>query len=303
MRSFSFYWLDVFTFDAAGGDPLVIVDAADALEPAQMRLIAGEFGVSATAFLLEPLDPTLSARLRAFTPTHERRVEGGPLVGAVALLAQLRASDLLGRYGVTLMIETGDDARPGEARKTQSGSLYASAAVPIPLPLPVPPEPSAALLAAALSLNVAEIGFGAHRPCVCGSPARFLFAPVANRAALAGARMREPQFSKLVGDAAGVCLYTMDTIDPASAVDLKVLSRTDDPGRLRTPDAAAIAFAAVAATFERPEDGEHEIVIDRRDELGRCARTTLSMSIARGALDAVAVGGRVRLFGEGVLRL
>lgn len=303
MRSFSFYWLDVFAFDAASGDPLVVVDAADALEPAQMRLIAGEFGVSATAFLLEPLDPTHSARLRAFTPTHERRVEGGSLVGAVALLAQLRASDLLGRHGVTLLIEAGDDALPGEARKTQSGFLYASAAVPIPPPPSIASESSAARLAAALSLDLAEIGFGAHRPCVCGSPARFLFAPVANRAALAGARMREPQFSALPGDAAGVCLYTMDTIDPASAIDLKVLSRADDPGTLRAPDAAAIAFAAVAAMFERPEDGEHEIVIDRRDELGRRARTTLSMSVMRGALGAVAVGGRVRLFGEGVLRL
>lgn len=303
MRSLSFYWLDVFAFDAAGGDPLVVVDAADVLEPAQMRIIAGEFGVSATVFLLEPHEPTHSARLRAFAPTCERPVEGGPLVGTVALLAQLRASDLLGRHGVTLLMETCDDALPGDARKTQNGSLYASAAVPIPPPPSIAPEPSAARLAAALSLNVAEIGFGAHRPSVCGAPTRFLFAPVANRAALAGARIREPQFSGLVGDAAGVCLYTMDTIDPAGAIDLKVLSCADDPWRLRAPDAAVIAFAAVAAAFERPEDGEHEIVIDRRDELGRRARTMLFMSIAQGALGAVAVGGQVRLFGEGVLRL
>jgi trans-2,3-dihydro-3-hydroxyanthranilate isomerase len=303
MRSLSFYWLDVFASDAVGGDPLVVVDAADALEPAQMRMIAAEFGVGATAFLLEPREPTHSARLRAFTPIGERRVEGGPLVGAIALLAQLRASDLLGRHGVSLRIEDGDDALAGEARKTQDGSLYASAAIPIPPHPSIAPERVATQLATALSLEATEIGFAAHRPAFCGSAAHFLFAPVAHRAALARACMRGPQIDDLIGDRADVCLYTMDAVDPASAIDLRVLSHADNLGTLYAPDAAAIAFAAVAATFERPEDGEHEIVIDRRDAAGRRARTMLSMSIAQGALVAVAVGGRVRRFGEGVLRL
>lgn len=303
MRSLSFHWLDVFASDAVGGDQLVVVDAADTLEPAQMCAIAAEFGVGATAFLLEPREPTHSARLRAFTPRGERRVEGAPLVGAIALLAQLRAPDLIGRHGVSLRIEGGDDALAGETRKTRDGSLHASAAVPIPPHPSIAPEPFATQLAAALSLDAAEIGFATHRPAFCGSAAHFLFAPVTNRAALMRARMRVPQIDDLIGDGADVCLYTTDAVDPASAIDLRVLSHADNPGMLHAPDAAAIAFAAVAATFERPEDGEHEIVIDRRDASGRRARTMLSMSIAQGALVAVAVGGRVRRFGEGVLRL
>ena len=302
MRSLTFHWLDVFTPDGGGGDPLVVIEAADTLEPDAMRAIAEEFGVGATVFLLEPRDPAQSARLRAFTPAGERVAAGAPLVGAAALVAQLRAPELLGRHGVALMIENGDDLFACDVRKTRDGAVYAAAVAAIP-PRPAVATEPAPTLAAALSLDADAIGFGAHAPAIGGSTRRFLFAPVVNGAALARARPREPQFARLHDSVAGVCLYTSDVIDPVSAVDMRILWRDNDAETPRAPDDAMIAFAAIAAEFERPENGEHELVIDRREASGRRARTTLSMSIAAGALVAVSAGGRVRRFGEGVLRL
>jgi trans-2,3-dihydro-3-hydroxyanthranilate isomerase len=302
MRSLPFHWLDVFVPDDGGGDRLVVIEAADALEPDAMRAIAEAFGGGTTAFLLEPRDPTQSARLRAFTPIGERGVAGVPLVGAAALIAQLRAPELLGRHAVALMIENGDDLFACDVRKTRDGSVYAAAVAAIP-PRPAAAAEPVTTLAAALSLNPDAIGFGAHFPTIGEATMRFLFAPVANGAALARARLREPQFTRLPDEVAGVCLYTSDVIDPVSAVDMRILWRDNGAATPRAPDDATIALAAIAAKFEQAEDGAHEFVIDRREASGRRARTTLSMSIAAGALVAVSTGGRVRRFGDGVLRL
>ena len=302
MQSLTFHWLDVFAPDSGGGDRLVVIEAADGLEPGAMRAIAEAFGSGTTAFLLEPRDPTQSARLRAFTPTGERSIAGAPLVGAAALIGQLRAPELLSRHGVALMIENGDNLFACDVRKTRDGSVYSAAVAAIP-PRPAVATGPAPMLAAALSLDTDVIGFGTHFPTIGEATMRFLFAPVANGFALTCARRGEPQFTCLADDIAGVCLYTRDVIDPVSAVDMRILWRDNDAATPRTPDAAMIAFAAIAAEFERPEDGQHEIVIDRREASGRRARTTLSMSIAAGALVAVSIGGRVQRFGEGVLRL
>ena len=63
-----FYFVDVFASQPLAGNPLPLVPDADALDQAQMSAVAREFNQSETTFLLRPLLPGATVRLRSFTP-------------------------------------------------------------------------------------------------------------------------------------------------------------------------------------------------------------------------------------------
>ncbi len=59
-----FHTYDVFTNERFGGNPLAIVEEADGLTTAEMQIIAREFNLSETIFVLKPRDPRLAAPSR-----------------------------------------------------------------------------------------------------------------------------------------------------------------------------------------------------------------------------------------------
>ena len=301
-RQLNFHLLNVFADRPFHGNPLAVVENADSLAPAEMLAIAREFNLSETIFLLEPHNPVHTARARIFAPIRELPFAGHPTVGATALIAQTRARDMLLRSSLAMTIETGAGVLRCEARLARDSLVYAQVAAPA-LPRSPRAAPSAAALAAALCLPEAEIGFGAHRPCVFDAGAQFLFAPVKSRAALESAKPDPALFSLALREAIGVYLYTLETVEPTSAVHARMLAHglgfDEDPAT----GSAAAAFAGVAMAFERPEEGEHEILIEQGDAMGRPSRITLLMSVENNELADVAIGGLVRAYGEGVLRL
>lgn len=80
--------LDVFTDTAFGGNPLALLPEAEGLRGTQMQLIAREFNLSETAFVLPPRNRGETHRLRIFTPTRELPFAGHPTVGAALALAE-----------------------------------------------------------------------------------------------------------------------------------------------------------------------------------------------------------------------
>lgn len=300
--SLVYHLLDVFTDRRFAGNPLAVVEAADRLTPVQMQAIAREFNLSETVFLLEPRDPAHSARARIFTPARELPFAGHPTIGAAALLAEIRAGDVLARNGVVVALEEEIGTLRCEALRGRNGVAYAELALPV-LPVRVAGAPKAAALAEALSLAPGDIGFGAHQPALCAAGPLFLFAPVRSRAALERARRAPGAFAAALGAAVGVFLYTAETIAPASAVHARMFAHglgfDEDPAT----GAAAAAFAAVALEFERPDDGAHEFFIEQGYAMGRPSRITLRMSVEQGALAGVAVGGQVVRVAEGRLFL
>jgi trans-2,3-dihydro-3-hydroxyanthranilate isomerase len=301
-RPLKFHLLDVFADRPFRGNPLAVVENADTLAPYEMQAIAREFNLSETIFLIEPHNPVHTARARIFTPQRELAFAGHPIVGAIALIAQTRGRDMLARNGLGVTIETEGGVLRGEARRAGDGLVYAQVALPAP-PRSPRAAPSVAALAAALRLPEAEIGFGDHKPSVYDAGATFLFAPVKSRAALESAEPDPALFSLALREAIGVYLYTLETIEPTSAIHTRMLAHglgfDEDPAT----GSAAAAFAGVAMAFEHPEEGEHEIHIEQGDAMGRPSRITLFMSVENNELADVAIGGLVRPFGEGVLRL
>lgn len=300
-RSLTYHLLDVFTHRRFAGNPLAVVEADPALSGAEMQALARELNLSETIFLFEPRDPANSGRVRIFTPARELPFAGHPVIGAAALLAEIRASDLLARHGVALALESEIGLLGCEAIKGRGKATYAEVTPPsTPRRLDGAPAPEA--LAAALTLSPADIGFDAHVPAIYEQGPAFVFVPLRSRAALDRAR-RAPTFSAAVGAVAGAYLYTRETVDAACAVNARMFANglgiDEDPAT----GSAAAAFAGVAVEFESPRDGEHELFIEQGHAMGRPSRITLRIAIEDGALARVAVGGQVVRVGEGRLFL
>ena len=121
-----FQTLDVFTETALAGNPLAVVLDAEGLDDARMQAIAAEFNLSETVFVFEPRNAINSARVRIFTPKRELPFAGHPTVGAAALIAHQRASDLLAAQDLRIVLEEpiGDVVCVARRRKGQALAAY-----------------------------------------------------------------------------------------------------------------------------------------------------------------------------------
>src|SRR3954469_6720035 len=81
MSTVAYEIVDVFTDRPFAGNPLAVVyDAAD-LAGDQMKVLAREFNLAETVYVLPPTQPGASYRARIFTPGAELPFAGHPSVG------------------------------------------------------------------------------------------------------------------------------------------------------------------------------------------------------------------------------
>ncbi len=294
-----FHTLDVFTDAPLAGNPLAVVLDADGLDEKRMQQIAREFNLSETVFVRTPRDPVNTAALRIFTPARELPFAGHPTVGAAALLAHLRAPQLLAAQDLRVVLEEGIGDVVCVARHRRGQALAATFTLPR-LPQRGGAAPSAAELADRLGLAAADIGFGPHRPSVWGAGVDFLFAPIASAAALAKADPDRGRWG--ADDGPGVFLYAREAAQGAAYRARMFASGwgvREDPAT----GAAASAFAGVVMEFEPPEDGEHTIVIAQGVEMGRPSAIALGLEVEGGALKSASIGGSAALIAEGTIDL
>lgn len=297
-----FHTLDVFTSRRLAGNPLAVVLGADALDGATMQSVAREFNLSETVFVLEPRDPVNTARIRIFTPAAELPFAGHPTVGAAALLARLRAPEVLARHGVVIALEEEVGLLRCEVASREGGAAFARFEAPL-LPARGGEPPGADTIAEALGLAPSDICFRSHRPSLFSAGVEFLYVPVASRAALDRARPDPLRFAAALGSARGAYLYTTETEAESSAVHARSFPNgvgiAEDPAT----GAAAAAFAGVAQAFEAPEDGEHEFVIEQGYAMGRPSQIILGSRIEAGRLIGVTVAGQAVGVTSGELEL
>ncbi|MCW2273231.1 PhzF family phenazine biosynthesis isomerase [Rhodoblastus acidophilus] len=294
--------LDVFTERPLAGNPLAVVLDADGLDSARMQAIAREFNLSETVFVLRARDPVNTARLRIFTPAVELPFAGHPTIGAAVLIAFERARDMLGQTPIRLVLEEEIGPVVCEVARVK-GALRAQFVVPR-LPEVFAETLDVSRLAAALGLLADDIGFDAHQPVIASAGLPFAFIPVASRAVLNRAQLDLAALTAaLPMERPAACLYTRETEDVANHVQARVfvsgLGAHEDPAT----GSAAAAFAAVAAKFEHPEDGDHTLQIEQGFAMKRPSLLTVSMRVEERTLTQVAVGGASVIVGEGFLRL
>ncbi len=296
-----FFTLDVFTETALAGNPLAVVLDSQGLDDARMQGIAAEFNLSETVFVFEPRNAINSASVRIFTPARELPFAGHPTVGTAALLAHVRSPVALAVEDLTIVLEerVGDIACVVEHRAGRA--LAARFGLPkLPERLDYAP-PSKAEIAAGVGLAPQDIGFDRHEPSLYSAGAPYLFIPVRSLQAIGRARPGAMSWAGKDGPAA--YLYTKEVAEPGSAYHARMFGGgwgvAEDPAT----GSAAAAFAGVALAFDRPDDGDHRLIIEQGYEMGRPSLIGLGYTVEDGRLRSASIGGSAVIVSSGALDL
>jgi trans-2,3-dihydro-3-hydroxyanthranilate isomerase len=300
----TYHVLDVFTNQRLAGNPLAVVLEADELETSQMQAIAREFNLPETVFLLKPLNPAHSARVRIFTPMSEVPFAGHPTIGTAVLMGELRLAGMPGNHDQLVTLEqTVGLVRVG-VRMRMGHATYAEFDAP-KLPVADGALASVEQIGAALGLMASEIGFANHRPARFSAGTSFAFVPVATREALARAQVRHPAWHAAFGaqGLVGAYLYCRETVH--NAADFHARMFAPDVGIPEDPatGSAAVMFAGVILSFDTLPDGTHKRRIEQGYHMGRPSEVSLSLEVKGGKLHNVRIGGPAVRVAEGQLHL
>lgn len=305
-RPYPFHTLDVFTATRYAGNPLAVVLQADDLTAAQMQVIAAEFGLSETIFVMAPDDTAHEARVRIFTPVHEMPFAGHPIVGCAVHLAERQQPK--GAFEADMVLQAQAGPVPVRLRR-EKGDKRVSATFTAPVvPHRRPGELDRRAIAAALDLAPDDIRadhpIGVHE----GGP-NFLYVPLASVEALGRARPTEPHWGAAVMRGPGLggaelrdSLYAYapdpDAPDPGASPDgagLAFRARMfapaggvpEDPA---TGSASAILASQLLDAGELPA-GTTRVALRQGVEMGRPSEIALEVDVADGALATVRVTG------------
>jgi trans-2,3-dihydro-3-hydroxyanthranilate isomerase len=275
MADYEFVTVDVFTDQMFGGNPLAVFPDARGLSDAHMQVLAREFNLSETTFVLPPADPANTARVRIFTPLRELPFAGHPNVGTGFVLARaapdrsqaMTFEESAGPVAVTILRDA--DGRPIGAELEAPHSLSLGDGLPTDT------------LADCVGLEPSDVRTEAHHPLVAGVGLGFIIAELTGREALARARPDPSAFRKAaerfphLADHFAVHLYARDPDDAT-----RLATRMFAPlGGIAEDPATGSANAALAALLVSLAPGED---------------VTLAFDIAQG----VEMGRPSRLFAE-----
>ena len=296
---YTFHTLDVFTKQRFAGNPLAVVLDADGLSVAAMQAIAREFNLSETVFVLEPRDPVNTARVRIFTPDRELAFAGHPTIGTAALLAHLRAPDMLKGRELSLVLEEQVGPITCAVWQDKSGTLRAKFEL-----IEEPHQIEAALevgqIAHALGLDAADIGFGSHAPGLWSAGNPLIFVPLRGADRLGQLAPNRALWDEAFGAGRGLAfIYAADTAP--STYQARMLFTTPDLREDPATGSAAAAFAGVVTAYERWQDGAHLVTILQGAHMGRPSEIILGLDIAEGALTGASVAGAAVIISSGQL--
>lgn len=295
MRRYSFVTVDVFTATRFGGNQLAVFPDAAGLSDAEMQALAAEMNYSETTFVLPPVDPANSARVRIFNRTAEMPFAGHPNVGTGFVLASLggtggevlRFEELAGLVEVRVR-------RDAEGRPT-------GAEIDAPQPLQLPGELPVDDIAACLTLAPADLVTAAHRPMRATVGVEFVLVEV-DGAALGRASPDLPAFRRTAAvhleanPRMSILLYAMD----GSRVRARMFAPTS--GTWEDP-ATGSANATVAALRLSLSDQETiALEVTQGVEMGRPSRLHATARRTPDGIRASVGGGCVPVLrGEAAL--
>ena len=298
----AYHVLDVFTDTALAGNPLAVVLEAGDIPDDRAQAIAREFNLSETVFVGDPRDPVNTARIRIFTPGKKLPFAGHPTVGTAALLALLRAPEMIARQDLAVVLE--EDIGPVECIvRRAKGQLRASFTLPkLPeiLGEALPPD----RLAKALGLSARDIGFEGHRPMMISAGVPYHCVPV-TADALGRMKPAFGEWSDLLpaGSPSAIYAYARDPSGDALHFRARMFDVGFGIGEDPATGSAAAALAGAIMQFEQPENGDHTVLIQQGVEMGRPSLIVLGLVVEGGTLVSASIGGGVVRISEGTLHL
>jgi len=282
MATLTYHIVNVFTRgdDRFSGNPLCVVENAEALDTPTMQALALQFNLSETTFLLP--SQRASVRVRIFTPHYEMRFAGHPTLGTAQIC---RALGLAGD-SLTLEMPAGVIPVQGSGRRW---TLQANLAIWREVPEP------RETLATMLGIDEREIG---ERPLWVDAGTEQLVIPVTHEAAVRRAKPVGDILSRLSRDGGERMAY--------------LFAHVATPGRLL----ARFFFTQGGAFIEDPATGSatanlggwflalgkslpQELEISQGEYAGRPSTLFLHVGNDR----AIRVSGDVIELGRGTLTL
>jgi trans-2,3-dihydro-3-hydroxyanthranilate isomerase len=301
MTRVRYHTVDVFTDRLFGGNQLAVIPDARGLTDGQMASIAREFNFSETTFVLPPVDPSHTRRVRIFTPGGELDFAGHPTVGTAHLLA---ATGELALEGATtrITLEEGVGPVPVTITATDGVPVFCQLSVArLPDSLAAPAD--ARTIARLVSLDESDVVSDAPPVSIsCGTP--FLFLQLKDPAAVARARPRSDLFEDVLGG------YRTQMV-------MVFAEKPGEPGRIRArmfapsigvPEdpatgSAAVGLGAWVARRRGNTDGTLRLTVEQGFEMGRPSELFVEVDVTGGEVTGVRVGGETVLVSEGTMRV
>jgi trans-2,3-dihydro-3-hydroxyanthranilate isomerase len=158
MPNYRFITVDVFTDRRFGGNTLAVFPEAQGISDDEMQSLATEFNLSETTFVLPPLDPAHTARVRIFNRVHEMPFAGHPTVGTGFVLARQAPSS-----PEILQFEVLAGLVKVRIERNAEGDIQ-GAMIDAPQPLSLGPQISPELIAASAGLEPSDVIVSTHQP-------------------------------------------------------------------------------------------------------------------------------------------
>jgi trans-2,3-dihydro-3-hydroxyanthranilate isomerase len=289
--------LDVFTEVPYGGNPLALLPEAEGLTGAQMQLIASEFNLSETAFVLPPRNPGETHRLRIFTPRRELPFAGHPTIGAALALAEEGWPDSefvfgqgVGPVRVSLR----------QKKQTQIAWLWAAK-----LPERGPPPPPTEALAKMLSLRSTDVLAGTWGPGTVSAGVPYLVVPLRDPESLGRAELDLQRWREILRDAWASHVYLVAPLEGMGGTHYRARMFAPAMGIPEDPatGSAAAAFPGWLAPRMGAKDGVLTVHIEQGIHVDRPSSLMIEVELAAGQITAVRVGGTAVSIAEGTLRV
>jgi trans-2,3-dihydro-3-hydroxyanthranilate isomerase len=281
--AYSYILADVFTDRAYGGNQLAVLPDAEGLDEAQMQAIAREFNLSETTFVTPGSAPG-RFRVRIFTPGSELPFAGHPIVGTAIALRHL------GRVADELVLEL----KVGPVRVVLEGerATFFRDGAPEVRAMKLPAAEVAALVGAGtLAGEAFEAGYGTA----------LTFIPLADRAAVAHARLRGDLWERAAPSLWGHGAYVY-AVTGGDGAHTQVHARMFAPGLGVGEDpATGSAAAGLVGSLPGPADGVHHVAITQGVEMGRPSLIHGTATRVGGKVVSITVGGGAVVVGEGRL--
>lgn len=287
--------LDVFATRRFVGNPLAVVHDAENLDGAAMQVIAREFNLPETVFLLPASNPAHAARLRIFTPVAELPFAGHPTVGAAVLLGLNAGSE-----PCTLILE--ETIGPVHCKVEPIGAAQGRARFELPrLPQRTGDTADASLLAAAVGLELDDLGCGDFEPGKWSAGLEFAMIPVRGLDAIGRSYCDRSRWEAAFG-ATGprtAYLFCQEAAEAGHAFHARMFAPhmgiPEDPAT----GSAVAAFAGVIARHGGLSDGDHALPIEQGYEMGRPSILHLALTLSGGKLTSASIGGDAIVVSEG----
>ncbi|MET8149313.1 PhzF family phenazine biosynthesis protein [Actinoplanes sp. NPDC049668] len=275
MSTVAYEIVDVFTDRPYAGNPLAVVFGAEALAGDQMQLMAREFNLSETVFVLPP-EAGGSYRARIFTPETELPFAGHPSIGAAVTSVRrglAAAGDLVQECGAGLLPIS---VTPASATLT-GGTPTLGAGLPVGGLLDL------------VGLGADDFAGGSAQPALAGCGLEFVFLPV-RRDALARAWADAEQARALKVTGISVFAWDAEARTAYVRVFCPGVSVPEDPA---TGSAALGLGVWLVGNGLLPGDQTSSYTVHQGVEMHRPSLLRCTVTAAGGAATVATVSGHV----------